>query len=358
MPERDPIELGVCDLDVELRSLGSEIAHQRAPTSSLGGPESNEIGTPGAPTSSTIAARMAHHGAAFVVLACAFTPVSAFAPVAHTTAPRTAYHRRVHPVTCIAKTPEEKALLQASKKVVMVAKRFGVAQGKGAQAWVEQAVKGGDARTESLISMQLALFDECSLDDKSGRCKDLTAAMDAMVSAVEKRSSSSFYKEGILKPSSLTLQFGPTAVQSAATKLRKAAAKFGPEQKAVADAWIKKAAGGDTADTSGLLEEQITLFGECVLSEDGTPSNCQLLEEALASFQETLETCNIESSAPCAPPEPTELATTESFAAAQAAEEAMKQEAAVEALKEQFGEAPEGYKYDRFGRLILTSMGK
>ena len=48
----------------------------------------------------------------------------------------------------------------------MIAKRFGVAQGKGAQAWVEQAVKGGDARTESLVNMQLALFEECTIDDE------------------------------------------------------------------------------------------------------------------------------------------------------------------------------------------------
>ena len=72
-----------------------------------------------------------------------------------------------------------------------------MAQGKGAQAWIEQAVKGGDARlttqgsnpglagrapgrspryshasrlaldrTETLVNMQLALFEECSLDDE------------------------------------------------------------------------------------------------------------------------------------------------------------------------------------------------
>ena len=46
---------------------------------------------------------------------------------------------------------------------------------------------------------------------------------------------------------------------------------------------------------------QITLFGECVLSEDGTPSDCQLLEQALEEFQEALETCDITST--CAPPE-------------------------------------------------------
>jgi hypothetical protein len=34
---------------------------------------------------------------------------------------------------------------------------------------------------------------------------------------------------------------------------------------------------------------QITLFGDCVLSEDGTPSDCQLLDEALVDFQDALE---------------------------------------------------------------------
>jgi len=236
------------------------------------------------------------HAVVALLLACAFPLASAFTPVptrpSLATAPRSALVQH----TMVAKTPEEKALLATSKKVVMIAKRFGVAQGKGAQAWVEQAVKGGDARTESLVNMQLALFEECSLDDESGKCKQLTAAMEEMVTAVEKRSSSSFYKDGILKPSSFSVAIAPTDVQKAANKLRDAASKFGPEQKAVADAWIKKAASGDVSDAGcTLLEEQITLFGECVLSEDGTPSNCQLLTEALESFQGALEGCDITS---------------------------------------------------------------
>ena len=240
-----------------------------------------------------------------VVLACALPRASAFAAVPRcpslATAPRSAL---VQPVM-VAKSAEDKALLASSKKVVMIAKRFGVAQGKGAQAWVEQAVKGGDAGTESLVNMQLALFEECALDDDSGKCKQLTAAMEEMVTAVEKRSSSPFFKDGILRPSSFGVAIAPTAVQKAATKLRNAAAKFGPEQKAVADAWIKKAARGDLSDAAGsaLLEEQITLFGECVLSEDGTPNNSQLLTEALESFQDALEGCEITSEVPKCRPE-------------------------------------------------------
>jgi hypothetical protein len=209
--------------------------------------------------------------------------------------------------TCVA-SAEDEALLVASNKVVTIARRFGRAQGQGAQEWVEQAVKGGDARAESLTSMQIALFEECSLDDESGECRELSVAMQDMVSAVEKRSQTSFYEDGILKPSSLQYAFGASPVQTAATKLRGAASKFGevlqccinsshrvysrpvtlkpvcqstpcgplcpsnscgprcpltpcvaigPEQQSVADAWIKKTAGGDLSSASALLEEQV-----------------------------------------------------------------------------------------------------
>jgi hypothetical protein len=281
-------------------------------------------------------------------LSLLLAPASAFAPPASlAAAPRTAVVQRQ--VLMVAKSEEDKQLLAASKKVVLIAKRFGVAQGKGAQAWIEQAVKGGDARTESLVNMQLALFEECSLDDESGKCKQLTEAMEAMTQAVEKRKDTSFFKDGVLKPSALSRQFGTTAVQAAATKLRSAATKFGPEQKAVADAWIKKAASGDVSDAGcTLLEEQITLFGECVLSEDGTPSNCQLLTEALESFQEALDTSGIESTVPTPAPGSPEART---------AEAAAPPPLVAEQVATDYGQAPEGYEFDRFGRLILTKMG-
>merc|ERR1719217_1063897 len=79
--------------------------------------------------------------------------------------------------------------------------------------------------------MQLALFEECRLDDESNKCKQLTAAMEEMVSAVEKRASSHFYQTGVLKPSALSLQFGPTAVQTAASKLRSAASISVPSRR-------------------------------------------------------------------------------------------------------------------------------
>merc|ERR1719272_110882 len=280
------------------------------------------------------------------VLVCALASASAFAPVSSRVSPATTTSRAA--LVMVAKTTEDKALLASSKKVVLIAKRFGVAQGKGAQAWIEQAVKGGDARTETLVSMQLALFEECSLDDESGKCKQLTEAMEEMTAAVAKRKDTSFFKDGVLKPSALSRQFGTTSVQAAATKLRSPATKFGPEQKAVADAWIKKAAAGDVSDAGcTLLEEQITLFGECVLSEDGTPSNCQQLTEALECFQEALDSSGIESSVPAPAPGPPAAA-----AAAAAPPPLVAEQVATD-----YGEAPEGYEFDRFGRLILTKMG-
>lgn len=56
----------------------------------------------------------------------------------------------------------------------------------------------------------------------------------------------------------------------------------------------------DVADAGcTLLEEQITLFGECVLSEDSTPSNCQQLEQALSELQEAIETCQVDKPEDC-----------------------------------------------------------
>ena len=44
---------------------------------------------------------------------------------------------------------------------------------------------------------------------------------------------------------------------------------------------------------------QVALFGECVLSEDSTPSNCQKLEEALSELQTAIETCSVDAPEDC-----------------------------------------------------------
>ena len=44
------------------------------------------------------------------------------------------------------------------------------------------------------------------------------------------------------KKKGFKLVLGPTEIQNAATKVRKAATSFGPAQKEAADSWIKKVA--------------------------------------------------------------------------------------------------------------------
>ena len=202
--------------------------------------------------------------------------------------------RAVQP-KCVAATDGEKAVIAASQKVTLAAKRFGPTQGKAAQAWVESAIKTGDASGSSLMQMQLTLFEECQVDDETGRCKDLSDAIDALTASVADRKATP-------KDEEFKLIIGPTPIQEAATKLRTAATSFGPEQKAAADAWIKKLTSGQETNGLGLLEEQVALFGECVLSEDSTPSNCQALEEALAGLQAAIDTCSIDSDE-CSPEE-------------------------------------------------------
>jgi len=201
--------------------------------------------------------------------------------------------RAVQPV-CVAATEDEKALLAASKKVTLMAQKFGPTQGKAAQAWVEESIKGGGIDAEELMTMQLELFAECKLDDDSGRCKDLSDAIEALTSAVAERKDAP-------KPEGFDFNFatGATPIQEAATKLRGAATLFGPEQKSAADAWIKKITSGSVTSVTGLLEEQVTLFGECVLSEGSTPSNCQQLESALLELQLAVETCAVDSPEEC-----------------------------------------------------------
>ena len=167
---------------------------------------------------------------------------------------------------------------------MLAAQQFGAMQGKAAQEWVEKAVKLGDAKADNLMEMQLQLFEECKLED-GGRCKELSEAVDALTSAVEGKKTT---PEGdgcasarALKGRSLSFQLssqlstlqlsragaiitGSTPIQLAATKLRTAASAFGPDQEAAANTWIKKLTGGDETSAKGLLEEQITLFGECV----------------------------------------------------------------------------------------------
>ena len=85
------------------------------------------------------------------------------------TAPRVMTSRACPVVACAGADPEV-AIKEAAARVVKAATRFGGAQGEAAAAWVEDATSGGAVISE-LIEQQLALFDECMLDDDSGKCK-------------------------------------------------------------------------------------------------------------------------------------------------------------------------------------------
>lgn len=206
---------------------------------------------------------------------------------------------RTAQIVSIAQSDADKAVLAASKNVMLKAKRFGPEQGKAAAAWVEASLEAGDSRKESLMEMQLALFEECKLDD-GAKCQQLNAAIEALTTAVCTRKE----EKAAGKKAGFVLNFGATPIQAAATKVRAAASKFGPEQKKAADAWIAKVAAGDIDDGSGLLEQQVMLFGECLLSEDGTPSNCEQLNDALDQLQAAIEgkTGSTEATSVAAPP--------------------------------------------------------
>lgn len=105
----------------------------------------------------------------------AFVAAAALVPTAPVYTVQTS-RRAVSPVA-IAMTPEERKVLAASRKVTTIAQRFGAVQGQAAQKWVEKAVTNGETSSEVLMEMQLALFDECSVDDESGRCKALSEAI-------------------------------------------------------------------------------------------------------------------------------------------------------------------------------------
>jgi len=201
--------------------------------------------------------------------------------------------------TMVATSPEEKTLLAASRRVTLAAQKFGPTQGKAAQKWVAESIEAGnlyeDFKTEALMEMQLTLFEECQLDDDSGKCKDLSDAIEELNAAVAVRK-----KKPKTDEFDFNIAMGSTPTQEAATKLRNAATLFGPEQKAAADAWIKQVIDGDTmSKATGLLEQQVALFGECVLSEDSTPSKCQQLDEALAELQQAIETCRVDRQEDC-----------------------------------------------------------
>lgn len=160
----------------------------------------------------------------------------------------------------------------AADAVKKVAAEFGDQQAKLAAAWVDAAIGSDGCPTSSLLEEQLVLFEECLVDDKDGKCKELDAALTAF--------------ETTLGPGFKL----PWAKERAAAKVSAAAAKFGVVQQQVAKDWAKKAIVlGETSDGPSLMEQQVLIFGECAVTEDGNPDpKCVALFEALDDLQVAL----------------------------------------------------------------------
>ena len=82
--------------------------------------------------------------------------------------------------------------------------------------------------------------------------------------------------------------FGTTPIQTAATKLRAAATKFGPEQSTAASAWLAKVRETGAANPAALLESQDAAFGECLLDEAGGSARCEELQDSLNALHASL----------------------------------------------------------------------
>jgi len=169
----------------------------------------------------------------------------------------------------------------AARRVQKAASKFGKTQGKLANDWVEEALNGGASKGDTLMAKSLVLFEECVIDDEDGgaKCKELDTAITQLAKVLDDRGNRPAKKQ------SPTLSFAPDKAKAAAERVQRAAAKFGPEQSKAAKAWAKNAVGAGSADATSLLREEVMLFGECILSEDGSPSKCQELEEAITAFQ-------------------------------------------------------------------------
>jgi len=76
-------------------------------------------------------------------------------------------------------------------------------------------------------------------------------------------------------------------VDKAASAVKKAAAKFGKAQSDSAKAWVDAVvASDDGCPSEGLLSDQLVLFEECMVDDEG--GKCKELDSALTAFEEAL----------------------------------------------------------------------
>mmetsp|Transcript_25428 Transcript_25428/g.64629 ORF Transcript_25428/g.64629 Transcript_25428/m.64629 type:complete len:227 (+) Transcript_25428:41-721(+) len=89
-----------------------------------------------------------------------------------------------------------------------------------------------------------------------------------------------------VSPSVVCMVDGEDPIKIAANRVVRAAEQFGSTQGAAAADWVKavtRAKGADF-DANSLLEQQLQLFEECIIDEDGD-GNCQELDTALSDLE-------------------------------------------------------------------------
>lgn len=187
-------------------------------------------------------------------------------------------------IVCAAAEPDAKAVKAAAAKLKAAAASFGPMQRDAANIWLDRTLSSDGFNTAALLKQKKLLFEECTIDDDgSNKCKALD---DALVDLQEAIAAAA---KPVLTGSTKTKQrLAQSKVNKAALAVRAAAAKFGPAQKKLADAWVQRALEGGSKVS--LFESSIELFGECELSEEGSkaPNKCLQLSNALEALRMAL----------------------------------------------------------------------
>jgi len=165
----------------------------------------------------------------------------------------------------------------AAAAVKKAATKFGKVQADATQAWLDAVIASDEGcPTTDLLSEQIVLFEECTVNDEGGKCKELDAALTAFEAAVTVPSTAATKTKANLEA---------YAKERAGARVRAAAAKFGPAQKKFAIAWTKEAVEAG-ATSSSLMSQTLALFDQCSLTEDGKADpKCVALFDAIDNLQ-------------------------------------------------------------------------
>lgn len=183
----------------------------------------------------------------------------------------------------VALCAEPDPMQEAAARVIAAAERYGDTQGAAAAAWVEEAMsvcRGEECAidTSELFDKQMMLFEECVIED-ADMCKELDQALTDLEQQLKMGDEVAFDDDGA---------FGKSKLDRASARVRTAAAKFGPEQERIAALWVAEVRKNGSMNPFALLEQQMALFGECILDDDGGSKRCQELNQALGALQVSL----------------------------------------------------------------------